>query len=58
MRKINRLNLVARFNAKMLEKAGLTENQVKLAVLDASGGDVEEIKDEIIIDSILLEEEL
>ena len=57
MSKINRLNLVARFNAKMLEKAGLSENQVKLAVLGVAGADVEDIKDDIITESMLLEEE-
>ena len=55
--KINHFNLVARFNAKMLEKAGLSENQVKLAVIEPAGGDVEDIKDEIITESMLLEEE-
>ena len=55
--KINHFNLVARFNAKMLEKAGLSENKVKLAVIGSAGGDVEDIKDEIITESMLLEEE-
>ena len=55
--KINHFNLVARFNARMLEKAGLSENQVKLAVIGSAGGDVEDIKDEIITESMLLEEE-
>jgi hypothetical protein len=55
--KINHFNLVARFNAKMLEKVGLSENQVKLAVIGSAGGDVEDIKDEIITESMLLEEE-
>ena len=55
--KINHFNLVARFNEKMLEKAGLSENQVKLAVLGVAGADVAEIKDEILSESMLLEEE-
>jgi hypothetical protein len=50
--KINNLNLVARFNAKMLEKIGLSENQVKLAIT----GD-EDVKEEIISEAMLLEEE-
>ena len=57
MSKSNHLNLVAKFNAKMLEKIGLNEKQIQLAVLGASGGDVEEIKNEIITESMLLEEE-
>jgi hypothetical protein len=57
MSKINHLNLVARFNAKMLEKAGLSEKQINLAVIGSAGGDIEEIKDEILSESMLLEEE-
>jgi len=57
MSKINHFNLVARFNAKMLEKAGLSEKQINLAVLGVAGADVAEIKDDIITESMLLEEE-
>ena len=54
--KINHFNLVARFNAKMLAKAGLSENQINLAVIGSAGGDVENIKEEILTESMLLEE--
>ena len=35
------MNLVARFNMKMLQKLGLNENQAQLAAIGAAGGDVE-----------------
>jgi hypothetical protein len=41
----------------MLEKAGLSENQINLAVIGSAGGDVEDIKEEILTESMLLEEE-
>ena len=41
----------------MLAKAGLPENQINLAVIGSAGGDIEDIKDEIITESMLLEEE-
>ena len=44
---LNKLNLVARFNAKMLAKLGLNENQANLIAIGSVGGDVEKIKEEI-----------
>ena len=57
MNKINQLNLVARFNAKMLKKLGMNENEANLLAIGASGGDVEEIKDEIQTESLMIAEE-
>jgi hypothetical protein len=57
MNKINQLNLVARFNAKMLAKLGMNENEANLLAIGASGGDVEEIKDEIQTESLMIAEE-
>ena len=37
---MNRLNLIARHNAKMLLKAGLNETQANLIAIGSIGGDV------------------
>ena len=55
MNKINQLNLVARLNAKMLAKLGMNENEANLLAIGASGGDVEEIKDEIQTESLMIQ---
>ena len=54
---LNKLNLVARFNAKMLAKVGLNENQVNLIAIGSVGGDVEEIKEEIETETLMIAEE-
>jgi hypothetical protein len=51
------LNLAARFNAKMLAKLGMRENEANLLALGSVGGDVSEIKEEIIEESLLIAEE-
>ena len=57
MNKINRINLIARVNAKMLMKLGLEENQANLVAIGAVGGDISEIKDELNAENQLLVEE-
>ena len=54
---ISRLNLVARFNAKMLAKLGLNETQAQLVAIGSAGGNVEEIKEEIQEESQMIAEE-
>ena len=54
---LNKLNLVARFNAKMLAKLGLNENQANLIAIGTAGGDVEEIKEEMETESLMIAEE-
>ena len=54
---ISRLNLVARFNAKMLAKIGLSEQQAQLVAIGTAGGNVEEIKEEIQEESFMIAEE-
>ena len=54
---ISRLNLVARFNAKMLAKIGLNETQAQLVAIGTAGGNVEEIKEEIQEESQMIAEE-
>ena len=56
-KKIPRLNLVARFNAKMLAKLGLNETQAQLVAIGSAGGNVEEIKEEIQEESQMIAEE-
>jgi hypothetical protein len=51
------LNLAARFNAKMLAKLGMRENEANLLAIGSVGGDVSEIKEEIIEESLLIAEE-
>lgn len=54
---ISRLNLVARFNAKMLSKLGLSETQAQLVAIGSAGGNVDEIKEEIQEESQMIAEE-
>ena len=54
---ISRLNLVARFNAKMLAKIGLSDTQAQLVAIGSAGGNVEEIKEEIQEESQMIAEE-
>ena len=54
---LSKLNLVARFNAKMLAKLGLNENQANLIAIGSVGGDVEEIKEEIETETLMIAEE-
>ena len=54
---MNKLNLVARFNAKMLAKLGFNENQANLIAIGSAGGDVEEIKEEIESETLMKAEE-
>jgi hypothetical protein len=54
---LNKLNLVARFNAKMLAKLGLNENQANLIAIGTAGGDIEEIKEEIETETLMIAEE-
>jgi len=54
---MNRLNLIARHNAKMLLKVGLNELQANLIAIGSIGGDVSDIKDEVITENQLLAEE-
>lgn len=51
------LNIYARFNAKMLAKLGLSENEANLIAIGSAGGDVEEIKNEIQEESLMIAEE-
>jgi len=51
------MNLVARFNAKMLAKLGLNDNQAQLAAYGSAGADVEEIKEEMQTESQMIAEE-
>ena len=53
---MNRLNLVARFNAKMLAKLGLNELQANMVAIGAVG-DISDIKDEVDAENQLLVEE-
>lgn len=57
MNRMNRMNLVARFNAKMLAKLGLNDNQAQLAAYGSAGADVEEIKEEMQTESQMIAEE-
>jgi len=54
---MNRLNLVARFNAKLLAKLGLNELQANMVAIGAVGGDISDIKDEVNAENQLLAEE-
>ena len=54
---MNRLNLIARHNAKMLLKVGLNELEANLIAIGSLGGDVSDIKDEVITENQLLAEE-
>ena len=54
---MNRLNLIARNNAKLLLKIGLNETQANLIAIGSIGGDVSDIKDEVITENQLLAEE-
>ena len=54
---MNRLNLIARHNAKMLLKVGLNKLQANSIAIGSIGGDVSDIKDEVITENQLLAEE-
>ena len=54
---MNRLNLVARLNAKLLAKLGLNELQANLVAVGSVGGDISDIKDEVNAENQLLAEE-
>ena len=54
---MNRLNLIARVNAKMLMRLGLEEKQANLVAIGSVGGDITEIKDELNAENQLLVEE-
>ena len=54
---MNRLNLVARLNAKLLAKLGLNELQANLVAIKSAGGDISDIKDKVDAENQLLAEE-